>query len=49
MSSALGDVVRLDIERAHDAEHDGEDAADEDGEEIVHARAAAAQAIEPCS
>ena len=31
---------------SHDAEHDGEDAADEDGEEIVDPRAAAPQPIE---
>ena len=30
-----------------DAEDDGEDAADEDGEKVVDARAAAPQAIEP--
>ena len=41
------DVVGLEIQRADDAEHHRDDAADEDGEEVVHARAAAAQAVEP--
>ena len=38
--------VNLDVRRRHDAEDDGEDAPDEDGEEIVDARMAAAQAIQ---
>ena len=40
------DVVGLDVQRRDDAEHDGEDAADEDREEVVDARPAAAQPIE---
>src|SRR5687768_13035433 len=42
----LGGVIRLEVQRGDDAENDGEDAADEDVEEVVDARAAAAQAIE---
>ena len=42
----VGDVVRLEVQRGDDAEHDGEDAADEDGEEVVDARAAAPQPVE---
>ena len=38
--------VGLHVQRGDDAEDDGEDAADEDGEEIVDARSAAAQAVE---
>src|SRR5581483_5045777 len=39
--------VRLHVQRRDDAEDDGEDAADENGEEVVDARAAAAQPVEP--
>ena len=39
-------VVDLEVQRADEPEHDGEDAADEDGKEVVDARAPAAQAIE---
>ena len=39
-------VIRLVEQRRDDAEHDGEDAADEDVEEVVDARAAAAQPVE---
>ena len=38
--------VDLRVDRGHDAEHHGQDAADEHGEEVVDARAAAAQPIE---
>ncbi len=38
--------VGLHVQRRDDAEHDREDAADEDGEEVVDARAAAAQPVE---
>ena len=38
--------VGLHVQRRDDAEDDREDAADEDGEEVVDARAAAAQAVE---
>ena len=38
--------IGLDVQRRDDAEHDGENAADEDGEEIVDARSAAPQPIE---
>ena len=43
----VGDVVRLEIQRRDHAEHDRQDAADEDSEEIVHARAPTPQAIQP--
>ena len=43
----VGHVVRLEVQRGHDAEDHRQDAADEDGEEVVHPRAAAPQAIEP--
>ena len=39
--------VGLDVQRRDDAEDDREDAADEHGEEVVDARAAAAQPVEP--
>ena len=39
--------VGLHVQRGDDAEDDGEDAADEHGEEIVDPRSAAAQAIQP--
>ena len=42
----VGRKVRLHVQRGDDAEDDREDAADEDGEEVVDARAAAAQAVE---
>ena len=45
--SSSDDVVGLEVERAADAEDDREDRPDEHGEEIVDARAAAAQVIEP--
>ena len=37
--SRVGDVVGLEVQRGHDAEDDGDDAADEDREEVVDARA----------
>ena len=39
-------VVHLDVQRGYDTEHDGEDGADQHGEKVVHARSAAAQAID---
>ena len=42
----VGREVRLHVQRGDDAEDDRQDAADEDGEEVVDPRAAAAQAIE---
>ena len=39
-------VVDLVVQRADEAEHDGEDAADEDREEVVDARAPAPQPVE---
>ena len=42
----VGDVVGLEVQRGDDAEHHGEDAADEDGEEVVDARAAAPQPVQ---
>jgi hypothetical protein len=42
----VGNVVRLEVQRGDDPEHDGEDAADEDGEEVVDARAPAPQTVE---
>ena len=39
-------VVGLHVQRRPDAEHHGQDAADQHREEIVHARAAAAQAVD---
>ena len=39
-------VVGLERQRRDDAQHHGHDAADEHGEEIVHARAAAPQAVQ---
>ena len=42
----VGDVVGLEIQRADDADDDGEDAADQHVEEVVDARAAAAQPVE---
>ncbi len=39
--------ICLHVQRGDDAEDDGENAADEDGKEIVDARAAAAQPVEP--
>ena len=41
-----GREVGLHVQRGDDAEDDGENAADEDGEEVVDARAAAPQAVE---
>ncbi len=46
VSLRAGDDVGLDVQGRHHAEEHGEDAADEDGEEVVNARSAAAQAIE---
>src|SRR5258708_17417000 len=43
----LGRVVGLVVERAAEAEDDGEDGADEHAKEVVHARAAAAQPVQP--
>src|SRR4029077_17122351 len=37
--------IRLHVQRGDDAEDDGEDAADEDGEEVVHARSPAPQPV----
>ena len=42
----VGNVVRLEVQRGHDAEDHREDAADEDGEEVVDPRSAAPQPIE---
>ncbi len=42
----LGDVVGLDGEGRRDAEDDGEDRADEHGEEVVDAGPSAAQAVD---
>ncbi len=39
-------VVGLEIQRGPHAEHDGDDAADEHGEEVVHARTAAPKPVE---
>src|SRR5262245_44665940 len=41
----IGDVIGLDVQRRADAEDNREDAADEDGEEIVHARSAATEPV----
>ena len=46
MPSRVRRVVGLHVQRRDDAEDDREDAADEHGEEIVDARAAAAQPVE---
>ena len=43
----VGHVVRLEVQRRDDPEDHREDAADEDGEEVVDARAAATQPVEP--
>ena len=42
----LAGVIRLVEQRRDDAQHDGEDAADEDVEEVVDARTAAAQPVQ---
>ena len=45
-AAVVGRDVGLHVQRGDDAEHDREDGADEDGEEVVHARPSAAQAVE---
>ena len=44
--SSSRDVIGLEVQRADDPEDDSQDAADEHGEEVVYARAAAAQPVE---